>query len=122
MTAASRTYPRGAVVMANLDPVTGSEQGGMRPVVIVSNLETVKKSRARALYVIVPLTRSKILQGVLAPRIKARAGGIPLDSVVLTMHIRSLDASRINGQVTVFEPHEFMPILEGLKALLELGV
>jgi mRNA interferase MazF len=122
MTAKPRTYPRGAVVMANLDPITGSEQGGVRPVVILSNLETIKKSRARPLYVIVPLTRSTTLQGVLAPRIKARDDGIPLDSTVLTMHVRSLDATRINGQVTVLEPFELLPILEGIKTLLEIEV
>lgn len=122
MTAKPRTYQRGAVVMTDLDPVTGSEQGGVRPVVILSNLETIKKSRARALYVIVPLTRSTALQGVLAPRIKARSGGIPLDSTALTMHIRSLDTTRIDKQVCVLEPFELLPILEGLKDLLEVSI
>lgn len=122
MTTAHRTYPRGAVVMANLEPITGSEQGGLRPVVVLSSLATITKSRSRPLYVIAPLTRSQTLTGVLAPRINARVGGIPLDSTALVMHIRSLDPQRLNKQVCVLEPEEFEPILEGVKAMLEIGV
>jgi mRNA interferase MazF len=121
MTTTHRTYPRGAVVMANLEPSTGSEQGGLRPVVVLSGLATITKCRSRPLYVISPLTRSQTLTGVLAPRIYARVGGIPLDSTALVMHIRSLDPQRLNKQVCVLEPEEFKPIFEGIKAMLEMG-
>ena len=118
---AARTYARGAVVMANLDPSAGSEQGGSRPVVIISSLAAIRKSRSRPLYVIVSLTRSESLKGPLAPGIKARAGGIPLDSTALVMHIRSIDPQRLAKQVCVLEPDELAPILGGVKAMLELG-
>lgn len=118
---AARTYARGAVVMANLDPSAGSEQGGSRPVVIISSLAAIRKSRSRPLYVIVSLTRSESLKGPLAPRIKARAGGIPLDSTALVMHIRSVDPKRLAKLVCVLEPDELAPILGGVKAMLELG-
>ena len=107
--------------MANLDPSAGSEQGGSRPVVIISSLAAIRKSRSRPLYVIVSLTRSESLKGPLAPRIKARAGGIPLDSTALVMHIRSVDPKRLAKLVCVLEPDELAPILDGVKAMLELG-
>ncbi len=118
----ARTYERGAVVMADLEPIVGSEQGGMRPVVVISSLAAITKSKARPLYVIVSLTRSKTLSGVLAPRIKAREGGIPEDSTALCMHIRSLDPKRLGKQVCILEPFELNPILEGVKTMLQIGV
>lgn len=33
----NRTYKRGEIYNANLNPVIGSEQGGTRPVLIISN-------------------------------------------------------------------------------------
>ncbi len=116
----TRTYERGAVVMADLEPIIGSEQGGTRPVVVISSLATIIKSKARPLYVIVSLTRSKTLTGALAPRIKAREGGIPEDSTALCMHIRSLDPQRLGKQVCMLEPFELNLILEGVKAMLEI--
>ena len=118
--APARTYQRGAVVMANLDPIKGSEQRGLRPVVIISSLTAIKKSRSRLLYVIVPLTCTQNLIGSLAPRIKARAGGVPRDSTALVMHIRSIDPQRLATQVCILEPDELAPILEGITAMLEL--
>lgn len=121
MTAPTRTYARGAVVMANLGPITGSEQDGLRPVVIISSMVAIKKSNSRLLFVIVPLTCSQSLIGPLAPSIKARAGGVSLDSTALVMHIRSIDPQRVIRQVGVLEFDELAPILEGVNIMLELG-
>lgn len=112
-------YKRGAIVLADLEPVIGSEQGGMRPCVILSHPDRIRASRARALYVIAPLTRSVTLVGALAPRIKARVGGVPLDSTVLVMHIRSLDASRVRSVAGKLNNVELETIMEGVRQMLE---
>lgn len=120
MSTPTRFFKRGAVVMANLEPVTGSEQGGMRPVLILSSLEKIRASRSRPMYVIVPFTRSQTLTGPLAPRITARAGGVPLDSTALVMHVRSLDPARIRSQAGILNTDELERVTNGARVMLEM--
>jgi mRNA interferase MazF len=104
--------------MVDLEPVTGSEQGRIRPCIVVSDLKTVTASRSRPLYVIVPLTRSEKLTGPLAPRLPARTDALPADSTALVMHLRSVDPRRITGQVGLLDTDELAKIREGVKRLL----
>lgn len=92
---APKAFPRGAVVLADLDPVTGSEQGRKRPCVVLSSLPNVRASGARPLYFVVPLTTAGKLRGPLAPQLRAREGALPSDSTALVMHARSIDPARI---------------------------
>jgi mRNA interferase MazF len=120
VSAPARFFKRGAVVMVNLEPVAGSEQGGVRPVLILSSLEKIRASRARPMYIIVPLTRSQTLTGPLAPRITARAGGMPLDSTALVMHMRSIDPARIRSQAGILNADELERVTIGVRVMLEL--
>ena len=113
------TYGRGDIVLVDLEPTIGSEQGFKRPCIVVSNLPTITASRSRPLYVIVPLTRSEKLTGKLAPRLKAREGGLPADSTALVMHMRSVDPRRIIRKVGRLEAGELNMIQEGLQELLQ---
>lgn len=113
-------YGRGDIVLVDLEPTVGSEQGFRRPCIVGSDLATVTASRSRPLYVIVPLTRSEKLVGKLAPRLKARQGGLPADSTALVMHLRSIDPRRIIRSVGKLESNELKLIREGLEALFEL--
>lgn len=106
--------------MVNLEPVMGSEQGRVRPCVVVSDLEAVRASRAKPMYVIVPFTRSQTLGGPLAPRVPARKGGVPLDSTALVTHLRSIDPARMRGQAGQLEAGELRPILAGISRLMKL--
>lgn len=107
-------YERGEVVLADFEPIVGSEQGRTRPCIIVSDLITVRQSRSRPMYTVVPLTTSKTLVGPLAPRISAREGGLPRDSVALTMHVRSIDPTRIIKRVCKLSSSELFLVLESL--------
>jgi mRNA interferase MazF len=107
--------------MVNLDPVAGSEQGRVRPCIVVSDLDTIIASRSRPLYVIVPLTRSEKLTGPLAPRLSARAGALPADSTALVMHLRSIDPRRISRTVGALDHGELQAITTGIKTLFKLG-
>jgi mRNA interferase MazF len=102
----SQGYGRGSVLLVDLEPVLGSEQGRKRPCVVLSDLDTIRASGSRPLYFVVPLTTAGKLSGALAPQLKARAGGLPADSTALVMHARSIDPARIVkhwGQVDVQE-------------------
>lgn len=106
--------------MANLEPVVGSEQGRTRPCVVMSDLALLRASRAKELYTVVPLTTSEKLVGPLAPRVAARAGGLPLDSTVLVMHVRTIDPARIVRAGGTLTPAELEPIRAGLRAAFGL--
>jgi mRNA-degrading endonuclease toxin of MazEF toxin-antitoxin module len=112
-------YTRGTVVLANLGTVEGNEQNGIRPVAILSNLETITASRAKRLFVVAPFTRSHKLIGPLAPRIVARQGGLPYSSTALVMHVRSLDPTRIVKKMGRLNSQELEQLLEGLRIMLE---
>lgn len=114
------SYARGDIVLVDLEPTVGSEQGFKRPCIVVSELATISASRSKPLYLIVPLTRSEKLVGKLAPRLKARQGGLPADSTALIMHLRSIDSRRIIRRVGQLEPVELALIEEGLRELFGL--
>lgn len=120
MTTPRRVFGRGSLVLVRLDPVVGSEQGKLRPCVVVTDAEAVRRSRARLLYGVVPLTRSTTLIGTLAPRLKARAGGAAADGVALCMHVRTVDPARVVGYVGELNGEELGDVQRGLALLFGL--
>ena len=84
---------RGEIYYADLSPVIGSEQGGMRPVLIVQNDTGNKHSPT----VIAAAITSRIGKARLPTHIElsANAVGLNKDSVVLLEQIRTLDKSRL---------------------------
>ena len=116
-----KPYPRQSIVLVRLDPVVGSEQGKVRPCIVATDAATIRQSRAKLLYTVVPLTHSQTLTGPLAPRIKARAGGSPSDGVALCMHVRTVDPARVIGYVGSLEASEYEPVSRGLGVLLGLA-
>ena len=87
------TIKRGDIYYANLSPVVGSEQGGVRPVLIVQNDVGNKYSPT----VIVAAITSKINKAKLPTHIElcANTYGLERDSVVLLEQIRTLDKARL---------------------------
>lgn len=84
---------RGEVFYADLSPVVGSEQGGVRPVLIVQNDIGNRYSPT----VIAAAITSKLDKTGLPTHIgiKAGQGGLVRDSVVLLEQIRTLDKRRL---------------------------
>jgi len=89
---------RGDMYFARLDPVTGSEQGGLRPVVICQNNVGNRYSPS---FVVVPLTRNlskkPLPTHVLIPQ--SNTNGLESDSLILTEQIRTIDRSRFAGYI-----------------------
>lgn len=79
-----------------LDPVTGREQGGRRPAVIISgNL----LNRYLEVVIVCPLTTSiKNYKGnlILEP---TKANGLQKNSEVLTFHVRSVSKNRLDKKL-----------------------
>ena len=86
------TVRRGEVYYANLDPVIGSEQGGMRPVVILQNDIGNKHSPTIVAAVTTKNKRSRLPTHVL---VDANENALLRDSVVLLEQIKTIDKSRL---------------------------
>ena len=93
------TVHRGDIYYADLSPVVGSEQGGIRPVLIVQNDVGNRFSPT----VIAAAITSQMDKAKLPTHIPLRAGGgLARDSIVLLEQVRTLDKQRLRqrmGQV-----------------------
>jgi len=87
------TVKRGDIFYADLSPVIGSEQGGIRPVLIVQNDVGNKYSPT----VICAAITSQINKAKLPTHIEVESGKYSLvkDSVVLLEQIRTIDKKRL---------------------------
>ncbi|MCL2036923.1 MAG: type II toxin-antitoxin system PemK/MazF family toxin [Oscillospiraceae bacterium] len=88
---------RGEIYYADLSPVIGSEQGGMRPVLIVQNDVGNKHSPT----VIAAAITSQKEKSRLPTHISlnARDCGLSKDSVVLLEQVRTLDKKRLKERM-----------------------
>ena len=88
---------RGELYYADLSPVVGSEQGGVRPVLIVQNNVGNKYSPT----IIAAAVTSQLGKAKLPTHIELPAGkfGLPKDSVVLLEQIRTLDKKRLKEKI-----------------------
>ena len=88
---------RGDIFYADLSPVVGSEQGGLRPVLIVQNDVGNKYSPT----VIAAAITSKMSKAKLPTHIDVFADSVGLlkDSVVLLEQIRTIDKSRLKEKM-----------------------
>lgn len=88
---------RGELYYADLSPVVGSEQGGIRPILIVQNDTGNKYSPT----VIAAAVTSKLNKAKLPTHIElsAKDFGLPKDSVILLEQIRTLDKRRLKERI-----------------------
>lgn len=88
---------RGDIYYADLSPVVGSEQGGIRPVLIVQNDVGNKHSPT----VIAAAITSQINKARLPTHIElsAQTYGLTKDSVVLLEQIRTIDKKRLKERM-----------------------
>ncbi len=88
---------RGDIFYADLSPVVGSEQGGVRPVLVVQNDVGNKYSPT----VIAAAITSRINKAKLPTHIEIEAAqyGLQKDSVVLLEQIRTIDKKRLREKI-----------------------
>lgn len=84
---------RGDIYRADLDPVIGSEQGGVRPVLIIQN--DTGNLYSPTVIVAAITTRKKKAHMPVHVFITAEESGLPADSMVLTEQVRTLEKSRL---------------------------
>ena len=93
---------RGELYYADLSPVVGSEQGGIRPILIVQNDMGNKYSPT----IIAAAITSKLNKAKLPTHIELSANefGLVKDSVILLEQIRTLDKRRLKEKIGELSP------------------
>ena len=97
---------RGDMFYADLSPVVGSEQGGVRPVLVIQNDTGNKYSPT----VIVSAITSQLNKNRLPTHIEldSQEFGLKSDSVVLAEQIRTIDKSRLKEKIGHIEDSNVM--------------
>jgi len=111
---------RGDVFTANLEPVQGSEQGGTRPVVVVSRDAINKFS---PVVVICSITDAANKKKVYPSHVKipAGTGGLRLESIVICEQIRAINKTRLREPLGRFDRAAMTRIEAALKITLDLS-
>lgn len=86
-----RIIKRGDVYYAELNPVIGSEQGGTRPVLIISNDTGNRHSPTVIIAAITGKTKTKLPTHTEAKNFE----GLDRDSIILLEQIRTIDKQRL---------------------------
>ena len=109
---------RGDIYYADLRPVIGSEQGGIRPVLIVQNDTGNRHSPT----VIVAAITSKMNKAKLPTHIEIDSNkyDIVKDSVILLEQLRTIDKKRLKDKVCHLEGDILEKVNEALLVSLEL--
>ncbi len=110
---------RGDIFYADLSPVIGSEQGGIRPVLIVQNDIGNKYSPT----VIAAAITSQINKAKLPTHIEisAQEYGLLKDSVILLEQIRTIDKKRLREKIGHLDDDLMDMVNEALNVSFGLG-
>ena len=113
------TIKRGDIFYADLSPVVGSEQGGLRPVLIVQNDVGNKYSPT----VIAAAITSQQTKSKLPTHIKINASGCGLakDSIVLLEQVRTIDKKRLRERVAHLDSSLMDKVNNALSVSFGLG-
>ena len=111
---------RGDIYYADLRPVVGSEQGGIRPVLIIQNDVGNRHSPT----VICAAITSQMHKAKLPTHVElsGRQYDLAKDSVVLLEQLRTIDKKRLKDKVCHLDDEIMQRVNEALRISLELTV
>ena len=109
---------RGEIYCADLNPIIGSEQGGVRPVLVLQNDVGNRFSPT----VIVAAITSQICKARLPTHVEVYRGdcGLQADSVILSEQIRTIDKRRLRERMGALPPDKVDEVERALK--ISLGI
>ncbi len=112
------TVKRGDIYYADLSPVIGSEQGGVRPVLVIQNDVGNKYSPT----VIVAAITSQINKAKMPTHIELSGDdyGLSKDSVILLEQIRTIDKKRLKEKTGHVDEELLSTISQALKISIGL--
>ncbi len=109
---------RGEIFLVNLDPVKGSEQGNIRPALIIQNDSSNQYSPTT---IVAPIT-SKIYTKEFPTNVEIlkNEGGLEKESTILLNQIRTIDKTRIIKKLKKINPETMMKVDLAIKSSLGL--
>lgn len=109
---------RGDIFYADLRPVVGSEQGGIRPVLIIQNDVGNRHSPT----VICAAITSRMNKAKLPTHVEIDAGKYEIvkDSVILLEQLRTIDKKRLKDRVCHLDTEALSRVDKALEISLEL--
>lgn len=109
---------RGDVYFADLSPVVGSEQGGVRPVLVIQNDIGNRFSPT----VIVAAITAQIQKAKLPTHVEidAKKYGFERDSVILLEQIRTIDKQRLTDKITTLDESMMSKVDDALQISIGL--
>lgn len=105
---------RGDILWADLNPVKGQEQAGLRPVLVLSNNIFNEKSGT----VIALAITSQAQKAGFPLTYELAESGLPKRSWVKISQVRTLSVERIGKKIGRLNPGELDAIMEGLNEIL----
>lgn len=109
---------RGDVYFADLSPVVGSEQGGVRPVLIIQNDIGNRFSPT----VIIAAITAQIQKAKLPTHVEidAKRYGFDRDSVILLEQVRTIDKQRLTDKITHLDDDMMLKVNDALNISIGL--
>ncbi len=109
---------RGDIYYADLSPVIGSEQGGVRPVLVVQNDIGNRYSPT----IIITAITSQINKAKLPTHVEIKAAeyGLVKDSVILLEQVRTIDKKRLEEKIGYLDDNMMTKVNEAL--LISFGL
>ncbi len=108
---------RGDIFFADLGPVVGSEQDGVRPVLIVQNNIGNKHSPTVIVLPITSKVKNKLPTHI---PLKSNMCGLDKDSIILAEQLRTLDKSRLKSKVCSLDSLTMEQVKQALKISLNI--
>ena len=110
---------KGDLFFADLSPVVGSEQGGVRPVLVVQNDVGNKYSPT----IIVAAVTSQTGKAKLPTHVQLEAtqGGLSKNSVVLLEQLRTIDKRRLNERIGTLSENQIPDVEKALSVSLGIA-
>lgn len=106
---------KGDLYFADLSPVVGSEQGGIRPVLVVQNNVGNKYSPTIIVAAITSQTKTKLPTHV---ELEAADGGLSKNSVVLLEQLRTIDKRRLKEHIGTLSEAQMPTVDQALSVSL----
>ena len=113
-----KTIKRGDIYYADLNPVVGSEQGGTRPVLVISNDIGNKHSPT----VIIAAITSRVRKKKKLPThlYLEQIEGLPANSIILFEQLRTIDKKRLREHIGKLDSQQILTADNAL--LISLGL
>jgi len=105
---------RGEIRWADLNPVRGREQAGLRPVLILSHDIFNERSGT----VIAMAITSQLQRAGFPLILKLKSGNLPRQAWIKISQIRTLSVERIGKRIGKVSPEELIQIVEGLNEVI----